>query len=260
MIKVGLMGFGQTGKEVAQELLDDSSVKLVCVFKYHDNYMVGKDVGSLLGREPAGVRMSVLENYESVIKKSRPHVIIDFAAKRSVMHYMEVSAQHKVNVVVCSTGYDETQLNKLKKYSDRIGILWAPNNTDGINIIFKLSKILKEEWPEADISIIETHFAAKKGISGTAMKLAENMRDTEDIIIGQGTDSVRDENEITIHKVRLGGIIGQHQVVFGNPHQTITLTHNTVSRRAFGAGAIRAAHWVHGEKGFYTMDDVVGAQ
>jgi 4-hydroxy-tetrahydrodipicolinate reductase len=260
MIKVGLMVFGKTGREVAKELLDDSSVKLVCVFKYHDNYMVGKDLGSLLGREPTGVRMSVLENYESVIKKTKPHVIIDFAAKRSVMHYMKLSSQYNVNVVVCSTGYDETQLNKLKKYSDEIGILWAPNITDGINIILKLSKILREEWPEADISIIETHFAAKKGISGTALKLAENMRDTEDIIIGRDADSVRDENEIIIHKVRLGGIIGQHQVVFGNPHQTITLTHNTISRRAFGAGAIRAAHWVHGKKGFYTMDNVVGAQ
>jgi 4-hydroxy-tetrahydrodipicolinate reductase len=57
----------------------------------------------------------------------------------------------------------------------------------------------------------------------------------------------------------LGGIIGQHQVVFGNPHQTISLTHNTISRRAFGAGAIRAAHWINAKKGFYTMDDVVGA-
>jgi dihydrodipicolinate reductase len=93
MIKIELMGFGETGREVAKELLDDNSVKLVCVFKYHDNYMVGKDVGSLLGREPSGVRMSVLENYESVIRKTRPHVIIDFAAKRSVMHYMELSAK-----------------------------------------------------------------------------------------------------------------------------------------------------------------------
>lgn len=260
MIKVGLIGFGKTGKEVAWELLEDDSVKLVNVFKYHDNHMVGKDVGSLLGGELAGVKMSLLDNYESVIKKSRPHVIIDFAAKRSVMHYMELSAQYKVNMVVCSTGYNETQLNKLKKYSDRIGILWAPNITDGINIIFKLSKILKEDWPEADISIIETHFSEKKGLSGTALKLAENIRDTEDIRIGRSADSARDENEIVIHKVRLGGIIGQHQVVFGNPYQTITLTHNTISRRAFGAGAIKAAHWIHGKKGFYTMDDVIGMQ
>ncbi len=63
-----------------------------------------------------------------------------------------------------------------------------------------------------------------------------------------------------MHKVRLGGIIGQHQIIFGNPYQTITLTHNTISRNAFGKGAIRAAHWIRGKKGFYTMEDMIGIQ
>jgi len=257
MIKVGLLGFGKTGKEVARELLFDESVQLVCVFKYHDTYIVGKEVGSLLGVEPVGVKISLCNNYEEIIKKSKPDVMIDFAAKRSVMHYMDAMVRCSIDMVICSTGYNETQFNMLKKYADKIGIIWAPNITDGINILSKLSKMIKNSWPEADISIIEIHHSGKKGISGTALKLAENLRDTEHIKVGRRIDSAREENEIIIHKVRLGGVIGQHQIVFGNPYQSITLTHNTISRRAFGRGAIRAAHWVHGKKGFYTMDDVI---
>jgi 4-hydroxy-tetrahydrodipicolinate reductase len=257
MIRVGLLGFGKTGKDVARELLMDKSVQLVCVFKYHDTYIVGKEVGSLLGMDPAGVKISLCSNYEEVIKSTKPDVMIDFAAKRSVMHYVEATARCSVNMVICSTGFNETQLNMLKKNTDKIGIVWAPNITDGINILSKLSKIVKKSWPEADISIIETHHSVKKGISGTAFKLAENLRDTEYIKVGRRIDSAREENEIMIHKVRLGGVIGRHQIIFGNPYQTITLMHNTISRRAFGRGAMRAAHWIYGKKGFYTMDDVV---
>ena len=257
MIKVGLLGFGKTGKEVARELLIDESVQLVCVFKYHDTHIAGKEVGSLLGTEPTGVKISLCNNFKEIIKKSKPDVMIDFAAKRSVMHYIDAIVRCSVDIVICSTGYNETQFNMLKKYADKIGIIWAPNITDGINILSKLSKMVKDSWPEADISIIETHHSEKKGISGTAFKLAENLRDTEHIKVGRKMDSAREENEIIIHKVRLGGVIGQHQIIFGNPHQTITLTHNTISRRAFGRGAIRVAHWIHGKKGFYTMDDVM---
>ncbi|HEQ71637.1 MAG TPA: 4-hydroxy-tetrahydrodipicolinate reductase [Spirochaetia bacterium] len=257
MIRIGLVGFGKTGKDVARELISDKSVKLVCVFKYSDTAAVGKDTGLLLGMEPAGVRISLLNDYDAVLARTKPDVMIDFAAKRSILHYLEPTARQRVNLVICSTGYNETQLEMIKKYSTEIGILWAPNITDGINILAKISTIVKKEWPDADISIIETHHAGKKGMSGTAYKIAEAIRDTEDIRVGRVRESAREENEIIIHKVRLGGVIGRHEVIFGTPYQTITMTHNTISRRAFGRGAIRAAHWIHGKKGFFTVEDII---
>ncbi|MBN2443113.1 MAG: 4-hydroxy-tetrahydrodipicolinate reductase [Spirochaetales bacterium] len=257
MIKIGLLGFGKTGKEVAGEMFIDESVRLVCVFKYHDNYLVGEEVGPLIGLESNGVRLSLCKDYEDVLGKTKPDVIVDFAGKRSVMHYLDATARCGVNIVICSTGYDEAQLAMIKKYAEDIGIIWAPNITDGINILSNISQVVKTQWPDADISIVETHNSEKSGISGTALKLAENLKDTEHVKIGRRIDSAREENEIVIHKVRLGGIIGRHEIIFGNPYQTITLTHNSISRRAFGRGAIRAAHWIYGKKGFYTMADVV---
>ncbi len=257
MIKIGLLGFGRTGKEAAREMFIDESVRLVCVFKYHDNYLVGKEVGPLIGLESTRVKISLCKDYEQVIRETKPDVIVDFAAKRSIMHYIETTARHGVNIVICSTGYDGEQLSQIKKYADRIGIIRAPNITDGINIMSNISQIVKAQWPDADISIIETHNSDKGGISGTALKLAENLKDTEHVKVGRKIDSAREENEIIIHKVRLGGVIGRHQIIFGNPYQTITLMHNSISRRAFGRGAIRAAHWIHGKTGYYTMADVV---
>lgn len=257
MINVGQLGFGRTGKEVARELIIDKSVKLVCVFKYHDTYIVGKEVGPLIGLEPTGVKISLSNDFEKIVNETKPDVIVDFAAKRSVMHYMDAAVRCSTNIVICSSGYNEIQLNMLKKYADKIGILWTPNITDGINILSSISKMVKAGWPDSDISIIETHHSGKKGISGTAIKLAENLRDTEHIKIGREIDIAREENEIFIHKVRIGGVIGQHRIVFGNPYQTITLKHDTISRRAFGRGAIRAAHWIRSKKGFYNMEDVL---
>jgi 4-hydroxy-tetrahydrodipicolinate reductase len=195
-----------------------------------------------------------------VLNESKPDVIIDFAAKQSILRYLEPTVRQGANLVVCSTGYDEIQLEKFKRHTERIGIVWAPNVTDGINILSSLSKLVKSSWPDADISVIETHHSAKEDISGTALKLTEDLRDTEHIKIGRAKDSPRVENEIVIHKVRLGGVIGKHQFVFGDPYQTITLTHETISRRAFGSGAIRAARWIHKKKGFYSMDHVIGLE
>jgi len=257
MIRIGLIGFGKTGKEVARELLLDKSVKLVCVFKYHDTYVVNEEVGWVLGLESTGVKVSLSKDFEEVIKSAKPDVIIDFAAKRSILHYLDTIAKYNVNVVICSTGYNKDQINVIKEYGKQVGIVHAPNVTDGINILARLSRLVKENWPEADISVIETHFSGKKDVSATALNLANKIRDTEDVKVGRKKDSVREDNEIIIHKVRTGGVIGQHQVIFGNSYQTITLTHNTISRLAFGRGAIRAAHWILGKKGFYGMEDVI---
>ena len=257
MINIGLLGFGRTGKEVAREFLLDKSVNLSCVFKYHDTYEVGKDVGYLLGLKSSNVKMSLCENYENVLLQTKPDVIVDFAAKRSVLHYIDINVQHGVNLVICSTGYNKTQIDLIKSKAENIGILLAPNITMGINLLLKLSKIAKRNLPEADISIIETHHSAKQDISGTALKLADELQDTEDIKIGRQKDKPRVDNEIVIHKIRAGGIIGKHEIIFGNPFETITLIHRTVSRQAFGRGAVLASHWIKGKKGFYSMEDVI---
>ena len=105
------------------------------------------------------------------------------------------------------------------------------------------SKMLKEVIPHADIEVVEEHFRAKKDISGTALKLARQLEL---------------DPESHVNSIRVGGIVGKHEVIFGLPHQTIRLVHESISRSAFGTGAIFAGKWVvQKDPGLYSMEDAL---
>lgn len=120
--------------------------------------------------------------------------------------------------------------------------MWSPNITLGVNFLLTASRILKKIAPYVDIEIIEEHFKQKKGISGTALKIADKLRITND----------------KINSIRVGGIVGKHEVIFGFPYQTIRLVHESISREAFGNGVIFAADNLHDKsKGYYQFEDLL---
>ena len=105
------------------------------------------------------------------------------------------------------------------------------------------SKLFQKIAPNADIEIIEEHFRKKKDVSGTALRIAEEL----------GLDK-----EQHINSVRVGGIVGKHEVIFGLPNQTIRIIHESHNRAAFGQGAIYAAKWIMSrEKGIYSMEQAL---
>jgi 4-hydroxy-tetrahydrodipicolinate reductase len=113
----------------------------------------------------------------------------------------------------------------------------------GINFLIAASKVLQKIAPQADIEIVEEHFRDKKDVSGTALRIAEDLNLDKDNCV---------------NSVRVGGIIGRHEVIFGLPHQTIRLIHESLSRAAFGQGAIYAAKWLmKKKKGIYTMEQAL---
>ncbi len=104
------------------------------------------------------------------------------------------------------------------------------------------AKILKTIAPYTDVEIIEEHFKDKRGVSGTAVKITEAL-------------SLEQES---IKSVRAGGIVGKHEIIFGFPFQTVRLIHESISREAFGAGALFAAKMLVDKKnGFYTMENLL---
>ena len=122
-------------------------------------------------------------------------------------------------------------------------MLYSPNITLGINFLIEASKFLQKIAPTADIEIIEEHFREKKNVSGTALRIAEDL----------GLDTKKHVNSI-----RVGGIIGKHEVVFGLPNQTIRIIHESLNRAAFGQGAIYAAKWIMGkDNGMYSMEQAL---
>jgi 4-hydroxy-tetrahydrodipicolinate reductase len=257
MTNIGLVGYGRTGKVVAEQIHSRDEVNLVCVFKQKKDQLIGKDLGQLLTGTPSGSKICHISGLEPLLKQGKIDVVIDFASPLAVVGYIELLCRYHTNIVICSTNFTDEQRNIVNRYCDSIGIVWAPNVTEGINILISLAQIVKRIWPDADTEIIEYHFSKKKDVSKTAMKIAEAINDEDAIQVGRRVNEPRIAKETVIHTVRVGGIIGKHDVIIGQPHQTITITHESIDRHAFGNGALKAAQWVRGKKGIFTMVDVL---
>jgi len=120
--------------------------------------------------------------------------------------------------------------------------LCSPNITLGINFLIMAAKLLRSIAPFADVEILEQHFREKPEVSGTARKIAETL----------AIDGER------ITSLRLGGIVGHHEVIFGFPYQTVRLIHESIRREAFGTGAAFAlSQLADKKKGFYSFEDLL---
>jgi 4-hydroxy-tetrahydrodipicolinate reductase len=242
-MNIGIFGFGKTGRVVAQEVLDDKSCHLSWVIrKSHRNE--GEYASHLFGQEaPQGMIYSIDSIDPKVFFRENPvDVIVDFSTNSAVSCYKH-SAEVGARVVSAISHYEKNQMEQLKALGRRVAVLYSPNITLGINFLIEVSKVLQRIAPNADIEIIEEHFREKEGVSGTALRIAEDL----------GLDVNKH-----INSVRVGGIVGKHEVVFGLPNQTIRIIHESINRGAFGQGAIFAAKWLMNKPpGVYTMEDAV---
>lgn len=242
-IKVGLFGFGKTGSMVAQEIIKDDYCELSWVMRKSSIHN-GDYASHLLGFSHDEGKLFSIENtdFDTFFMFDRVDVIIDFSAASAVDFYQK-AAMYGTRVVSAISEYDEIHLQQLTRLGKHTAVLYSPNITLGINFLIEASKVLQRIVPHADIEIIEEHFRDKKGVSGTALRIAENL--------GLNKDT-------HINSIRVGGIVGKHELVFGLPDQTIRITHESISRSAFGQGAIYAAKWLMGkDKGIYTMEEAV---
>jgi 4-hydroxy-tetrahydrodipicolinate reductase len=257
MINIGLVGYGRTGKVVADEIYRQEDAVLYSIFKKTRDQYIGQDIGELHGKSPNGNRIRHISELEDCLKMKSIDVVIDFADPDAVMGYIDLLSRYTVDLVICSTNFKPEQRQYINSCCKNMGIVWAPNVTEGINILMYLGKVVKSIWPESDIEIIEYHFSKKKDISKTALKIAEAITDDDAIKVGRKPNEPRLGKETVIHTVRVGGIIGKHSIVIGQPHQTLTITHESIDRHAFGKGALKAAQFVQGKKGLFTMIDVL---
>jgi len=242
-ISVGLFGFGRTGSVVAKEIIEDKECQLAWVIRdsrVHD----GDFASRVLGFDHEEGKIYSVKNidYEKFYAENRVDVIIDFSASCSVDEY-ESAAKMGTRIVSAISRYEEKDFKHLRDLSKETAVLYSPNITLGINFLIEASKLLQKTVPNADIEIIEEHFKGKKEVSGTALRIAEDL----------GLDKLNHVNSI-----RVGGIVGKHEVVFGLPNQTIRIVHESLNRSAFGQGAIYAAKWIVTKKsGMYSMEEAI---
>ena len=194
-------------------------------------------------------------------------VVIDFSSPKVFDSMMDYCVEKKIPAVVCTTGLDEKQLQRLEEDSAKVAVLRSANMSLGINLLLKLLKDAARVLAPAgfDIEIVEQHHNRKKDApSGTAIALADAANEALDgryhyVYDRSGRYEQRGQDEIGISAVRGGSIVGDHDVIFAGTDEVIELRHTAYSRAIFAKGAISAAKYLAGKgPGYYHMSDVIG--
>ena len=194
-------------------------------------------------------------------------VVVDFSHHLATLPLARLAAESGKPLVIGTTGHSEADRAEIAELSKKIPMVWAGNFSIGVNLLFfltrKAGEILNEGY---DPEVFEMHHRHKKDApSGTAERLIEVIRETrnlpkESVTHGrEGIVGARPADEIGVHAMRGGDIIGEHTVFFAGEGERIELTHRASDRRIFAQGALRSAQWVVGqENGIYNMEDVLG--
>ena len=194
-------------------------------------------------------------------------VVIDFSFHSATAPLAEKCVASQKPLVIGTTGHQPDEKERILKATSEVPIVWAGNYSIGVNLLFHYteqvaSKLGNDYHPE----IIEMHHRHKKDApSGTATDLlsgiikARKMNQDQICYGRKGITGERPDQEVGIHAVRGGDIIGEHTVLFAGPGERFELTHRATDRSIFAHGAIRAAHWVISKQsGLYNMRDVLG--
>ena len=195
-------------------------------------------------------------------------VLIDFSHVSVLTSILQYSVEKNIPVVLCTTGYSKEQVEELKEASKKIPVFYSRNMSLGINLLVALSKkaarILGDQF---DIEIVEKHHNQKiDAPSGTALMIAdgicEALQEEKHYVYDRHSQrKKREKNEIGLHAIRGGTIVGEHEVIFAGHHETITLSHSAQTKDLFAIGAINAAMYlVSGERkpaGLYDMSDMI---
>lgn len=244
LMKIGLIGFGKTGKSVASILLDNKKFCLEWVLR-QSTVLEHRSVPEFFGvqsDEPGLIYSSSKTSIEELLEKHPVDVIIDFSSHQGIYTYGEAAAKKNIKIISAISHYKDKELQFLKKLGQKTTVFWSPNITLGVNYLLFAAKFLKKIAPWVDIEVNEEHFKAKEGTSGTAIKIAEAL----------------DVDKENINSVRAGGIVGKHEVIFGFPFQTVRIIHESISREAFGNGVIFVAENIkEKENGLYNFEDIL---
>lgn len=255
---------GRMGRKVLNAIQNAEGITCIGAVEAADHPSLGQDAGVVAGLGEFKVRIGT--DLNSVIKKG--DVVIDFTAAEASLKNMEIAAELHKPMVVGSTGFSSTQMEKVKKLTKEFPCVLAPNMSVGVNLMFRIVEAMARTLgDDYDCEIIEAHHRMKKDApSGTALRLGEVAargfgRKWEEVgVYGRkGLIGERSRKEIGMQVIRAGDIVGDHTVLFGGMGERIEITHRAHTRDTFAQGAVRAARWVVNQKpGLYDMGDVLG--
>ena len=196
--------------------------------------------------------------------KEEADVLIDASHHSTTAGLLELAIARSLPAVICTTGHTEAETALIKRASERIPLLKSRNMSIGINVLLDLVRRAAAALGDGyDVEIVEAHHGTKLDApSGTALMLADAVKevreDSEYIYDRHDVRRERGKDEIGIHSIRGGTIVGEHSVIFAGHDEVVTISHSAGSRELFAVGALRAAEYlINKEPGFYTMGDAV---
>ena len=247
MIKLVVSGCcGRMGRRIITLVCRDKNFEIAGAIEKKNHPAVGKKLSAVL-MNPA-LNIEVKDNPE-IIKDA--DVLIEFTNPLATVEHLILAVKYKKPAVIGTTGLAPAQVEKVKEASKEIPIVFSPNMSLGVNLVFRLVKeAIGRLEKDYKVDIVEAHHANKKDApSGTAKRLAELVKETPG----------REKEHIRIESIRQGRIVGDHQVRFNSPRDVIIIKHSAKSRDIFCQGALEAAKFIVKQNpGLYDMQDVLG--
>ena len=191
--------------------------------------------------------------------------ILDFSHHAGTHALLEFARAHRCPVVIATTGHTAEELADIQAAAREIPVFLSANMSFGVALLVALAKRTAAAMPDAEIEIIEKHHDRKLDApSGTAKMLVdaiEEVRPDAFAVMGRSGQSKRKPNEIGVHSLRMGNVVGEHEVIVATDTQIITLKHEAHSRSLFAEGAIAAADFIKDKgAGLYDMYSMIGAE
>lgn len=189
-------------------------------------------------------------------------IIIDFSNHLGTKDLLDYAVKKNIPTVVATTGHTPEELSLIEDAGKKIAVFHSANMSLGVALLCELAVKTAATMPDADIEIVETHHNRKLDApSGTALMIAnaiKAVREKAQFVFGREGMAKREKNEIGVHAVRRGNIVGIHEVLVSTDSQTITLKHEAHSRALFAEGAVSAAEFILGKPaGLYNMNNIV---
>ncbi len=189
-------------------------------------------------------------------------IIIDFSNHLGTKDLLDYAVKNNIPTVVATTGHTPEELALIEEAGNKIAVFHSANMSLGVALLCELAVKAAATMPDADIEIVETHHNRKLDApSGTALMIAnaiKAVREKAQFIFGREGMAKREKNEIGVHAVRRGNIVGIHEVLVSTDSQTITLKHEAHSRALFAEGAVSAAEFILNKPaGLYNMNSIV---
>lgn len=253
---------GRMGRMLIEAVLASPDLELTVALGHEGSSSIGRDATEFLGRQ-SGV--TITANLDAV---SGADCLIDFTRPQATLAHLDACVQHGVKLVIGTTGFDEAGKAAIAAAAEKVGVVFAPNMSVGVNVTLKLldiaARILKDDY---DVEVFDLHHKHKVDApSGTALAMGETVADAwgkplSDIATWarHGETGARQAGTIGFSAARGGDVVGDHTVFFCGPGERIEVTHRSSSRATYAEGSLRAARYLAGQPaGLFDMQAVLG--